>query len=350
MLGAIIGAGFLSGAEPVDFFGTENILPSVIFGTAVMAVALTGCFYCFKKLQNKGCGVEKLFGSTRAYSVAVVTAGFVFTASMLAGLDALWNSFNFLNGVPVLSTITVILICTFSAYGVKGLEKFNLVLMPMIIIGVNLLIFGRFELNVGKIKMLLPKNVLYILLYVFLNLFISVPVMKECAKNKGGKTLVFASITVALLIGLQLAIILCALNGGVFTNVEMPLFVAITASGFSTTYYLGLLFGSVTSAFSAYFPVYEFARKKGGRYGIAISGIAVMIISRLGLNKIVKYLYPLIAIFGLIYFISLLCSIKNKHYADNKNIQKVRRRKICQERKRTKTKLLNLQTKNTMRI
>jgi hypothetical protein len=165
--------------------------------------------------------------------------------------------------------------------------------------------------------------------------------MIESSKNKNIKTLIASAISVAILIGVQLIIILGALRGTNYLGESMPLLVALNTGGFSATYFFSLLFGTVSSAFSAYYPVYEFAKKKGGRFGTAVSGMGVMIISRLGLESIVKYLYPLVALFGVLYFISLICSIKFNVNADNKNTQNTKRRTICQKRKRTKIRLSN---------
>ena len=340
MLGAIIGAGFLSGAEPVSFFGTDSVIITVVFGVVVMSIVFSVCFYAFKKLNDKRLCTQ-IFASEKLYGVVVITSAIVFTASMLAGIDALWNSFGVLKGVPVLSTITIIAIGIFVPYGVKGLEKLNLVLMPLIIIGINLLIFNKLEINLGKQKSLSFSRAFSIVVYVFINLFISIPVMIESAKNKTIKTLIFSTISVALLIGVQLIIILGALSKTNYLSESMPLLIAINTGGFSATYFFSLLFGTVTSAFSAYYPVYEFAKGKGGKFGTAVSAISVMIISRLGLESIVKYLYPLVALFGVLYFISLVGSIKIKVNADNKNIQNTKGRTICQKRKRIKIKLSN---------
>ncbi len=341
LLGAIIGAGFLSGAEPVDFFGTDNILLSVFLGVLIMSVVFAVCFYFIKERQKSNFSNMKLFGSEKAYKIAILITAYVFTASMLAGVDALWNTFGFLKGVPLLSTATIVLISTFSVYGVKGLEKLNLMLMPMIVIGVNILIFSRFELDFGSIKSISFCNVLSVITYVFLNFFVALPVMRDCSKDKSKKTLIFSAVTVALLIGGELFVLLCALNGDHYDSYEMPLLYAINVGGFSATYFFSLLFGSITSAFSAYYPVYNFAKRKGGKFGLAVSGFAVMILSRLGLDKIVKYLYPLIAVFGLAYFIGLIVGIKNTVNADNIDIQNRKRRTLCQERKRIKTRLSN---------
>ncbi len=319
MLGAVIGAGFISGAELLNFFGTENFLSSVIIAIFLTAVVFCLVFRAFKRFEKTEDGVEKLLGGKTVYSFFTCFSSYVFTASMLAGLDELWNSLNLLNGVPVFSIITIILISIFSQYGVKGLERLNLFLMPAVLIIVNVLIFSKHNLDLTAIKKPLLTQTIKSMLYVFMNTFICMPVMRECAKNKGKKSLILSSIIVALIVGAQSLIILCAIKGSsVLNRTHMPLFDLMNKGGFSIPFFLCLLVGTLTSAFSAYYPAYAFAKNKGKKFGVIVSAVLTLTLSRLGLNLIVKYLYPLIGGLGALFVIRSLIGIKKKTNADNK--------------------------------
>ena len=65
MLGAIIGAGFISGAELVGFFGTENFVVLAIVSTVLTAITLSFIFFVFKKNENNPQTVEDLFGEKK---------------------------------------------------------------------------------------------------------------------------------------------------------------------------------------------------------------------------------------------------------------------------------------------
>ena len=322
MLGAIIGAGFISGAELVGFFGTENFVVLAIVSTVLTAITLSFIFFVFKKNENNPQTVENLFGEKKFYEFSTCFASYVFTASMLAGLDSLWNSLGVLYGAPVFSVLAMLLISVFSRYDIKGLEKLNLVLMPIVLIVVNFLIFTNLSLNFETNYTVSIGQTMNVFLYVFMNAFISLPVMRASAKGKNRKCLFIASIIVSLIIGVEMLLILSAVKGANVNNADMPLFVAINKKGFSYLFFISLFIGTFTSAFSAYYTAYVSSKSKGGSFGTVLSAIFTLILSRLGLHHIVKYLYPIIGGLGALFVIKSLVGIKKQSYADNKRNHK----------------------------
>ena len=320
MLGAIIGAGFVSGAELVSFFGAENFLSPVIIATVLTSLVFCLIFSVVKFYDSKKLCVENLLGGKKIYSICTCFSSYIFTASMLAGMDALWNSLKVLNGAPVFSLPCIALISVFSKYGVKGLERLNLILMPLVLIIVNVLIFSRQNLEFCPFSIPTLNQTVNAGLYVFMNTFISIPVMRACANNKSKKSLCISSIIVAIVVGTQMLIILCVISKNIILcKTDMPLFDVINSGGFSVLFFACLLIGSLTSAFSAYYPAYCFAKRKGGGFGVVFSAVLVLILSRLGLGVIVKYLYPLIGGLGVLFVVRSLVGIKNSVNADNKH-------------------------------
>jgi uncharacterized membrane protein YkvI len=179
-------------------------------------------------------------------------------------------------------------------------------------------------------------------LYVFMNLFVSVPIMRETVKNKSNKSLLLVSIILAVIIGLQAYIILTAIkNSNANMNVSMPLYSAIFNGKFSYVYFSLMLTCSLTSVFSAYYPLYAFASKKGGGFAKSVCAIITVIVAKLGLSNIIRFAYPVVGGFGALFFFKCFCRIKDKSYADNNRI-KLKREKIMSKRKKNKNKVIKL--------
>jgi uncharacterized membrane protein YkvI len=92
LVGTIIGAGFITGAELVEFFGSKNFIVPLIFATILMAVALVIVFKKLKSCQSNSYNVENLFGGRKGYALATCFTSLIFSASMLAGIDTLLNT------------------------------------------------------------------------------------------------------------------------------------------------------------------------------------------------------------------------------------------------------------------
>ena len=319
MLGSIIGAGFISGAELVSFFGSENYLLPVAFSTVLITVCFCTVFLVCKEEVNKRITIEKLMGGAGAYRFATCVTSYVFTAGMLASLDALWDSLGILSGVPILSILVMIIISVFSRYGIKGIERINLIIMPFVLIVVNFLLFKKCDLDFnafGKISVGTPVNVC---LYVFMNVFLSIPVMRACSLNKSRKSLMISSVIVAVFIGVQAILILSAIKGAnVPQGVNMPFLTAVNSGKISLLLFSTLLVGIITSAFSSYYQAYEISKEKFGLIGVVVSGVFTVSLSMFGLSKIVKYFYPLIGGIGAFFIIRCRKGIKRKINADNK--------------------------------
>ena len=320
--GAIIGAGFITGAELVNFFGAENFLIPLIFATIITALVLIVVFCTLKNRLNQKKSIENLMGGKTFYRLSICFSSLVFSASMLAGIDALLNTVFNLASFQVGSILAIILISVFSKFGVKGLEKLNLILMPLIILVVNALIFTKNQSDFSKTIQVSFSGGIKAILYVLMNVFICIPVMQETAKNKSKKALIIASIITAIIIGLEAFIILSAIKkSSESVNLDMPLYFALFKGNFSSVYFLSMITCALTSAFSAYYPLYVYAKEKAGVFGLVVCALITLTVAKLGLSGIVHYAYPIVGGLGALFFIKCLFCIKNKTYADNKAIR-----------------------------
>ena len=332
IIGAIIGVGFITGAELVGFFGVENFFSNVILATVFLALALA---FSFSRFTGKN-GIKVLTNGNKFYRASILFSSLIFSASMLAGIDSLLNTVIDLKSFQIGSIVAIILISIFSKFGVNGMEKLNLFLMPIVIITVNILIFTRQEIVVEKLKSVTFGGGIKALLYVFMNVFISIPIMVETVKNKSKKSLFVVSVLVAFVIGTEAFIILSAIkNSTINMNGDMPLYVALFSGNFSCVYFISMLACGLTSAFSAYYPLYVYAKEKSNVFGLTVCALLTVIVAKMGLSGIVSYAYPIVGGLGVLFFIKCI-SIKSKTYADNNSNCLKNGGSICQKRKRIK--------------
>lgn len=343
-IGSIIGAGFISGRELVSFFGTENfILP--LFASCLI---LTFCFLIVFRLGKQRGGLtginNGIFKRPLIFNVAVLVSSFISVCGIFAGLDALFKVNVFGADFPVLSVAVIILVSFTSAYGIKGVEKASLIIIPITVITVLISVFlnGEFcNKNLGIEGFAFLK----VPLYCFMNCFINLPAIADVAVNKRKSVLKISAVISSLILTLTAYFILSTVKNSNSAGEDMPLYGALDGR-FAGVFFCATFAALITSALSAYYPLYFFAKEKKGKLGVAILAVMCFVFSRLGLKNIVDYAYPVIGIFGGVYIAICLKYVltKNKRYkkltlGDNKFIPNNSEERIWQKRKREKQKL-----------
>jgi len=325
---AIIGAGFITGRELVGYFGIENFEVYSL----VSALLFFGSFYLVYSLGRRENSYNELHEKMlknrggKVMSVAVIISAFVSLCSLFSAMDSLTKSLGFFGGFPLLSIVAILVVSNTSKYGINGLEKINSVLVPIVLFAVLLALAFKgdfkftFEGEFSGVKS--TKTVLF----VTMNIFINLPVIFSSAKGKSKKTLLISAIISALILSLLTFFMLGAIAvGGEQTGqADMPLLSAV-GGGYATLFAVALFTALASSVTTAYYPLYEVAKKLDDKRGVVMLGIISFAFSRLGLKTIVDYVYPIIGCFGLIYVVICLIyvvrkniSIKGKKKADNK--------------------------------
>ncbi len=330
LVGAVIGAGFLSGAELVAFFGTEGFLPFVVvsgllfwagFSTVFSGVNDGRELYLFNKKDTRS-----------VFPVLFVCADYVFMVSMLAGMNGLSENYKILGGVPLFSAVSLAVAFFFSEKSKKGAEVINTVLMPAAIVFINVLIIRGDGLSVGGANPNPAAGAGKCALFALMNIFVSVPVAAACAKDKKRSSLYIAAGISALIIAVQAAVILAAVrrSGNAAALASLPLLFALGTGGISLIFCAALFIGMFTSFYSCYCPL---AAKAGGRFGkkgILVLVVSAFLFSLAGLDAIIVYVYPLVGAIGAVYIFRLLYDritfrIKKHDLVDNNFISGNRR-------------------------
>ena len=340
-LGGLIGAGFVSGSELVSFFGAENFFLPLVLSCACLFLFINLTF-SFARQQSFESASNTLFGSRKVVDGVVFITSFVLFCSMLAGLDAVWKGLNFLPNLPVLSVGCLVAVSLLSRNGIKGIERWNVLLMPTVV-----LIVVSSAFRVVKLGEPCLINVSFFsgvngVLYSALNTFICLPVLFDTAYKKPKRLLKVCAIIISLTVFCLAYLILSTIkqNDG-SENAEMPFFYAISKKGFSPLLFLALLMGTVTSASTSYYAVYKKIYPKYSYKGLVIVGVVAFVFSRLGMNLIVKYVYPLIGGLGVVFVLKMflekikIARIKQGQISDN-NFIFIKEKKPMSKKKKNK--------------
>lgn len=335
-IGTIVGAGFASGQEVLQFFTRFGInglygliittIMFVLFGYIIMdlgrklnshshleiikysggkflgtVIDLIITFFLFGGLTAMIAGTGALFTQEFGISaiwgnllMAVLTAG-----TVLTGINGVINSISFV--VPFL------LISVFS------ISIFSIIQMPPVL--------SATPIEIGE-SGLIRNWVLAAFLYTSYNTIISIAILGPLgvqAKNK--KVILQGAILGGLGLGLGSIMIYLALSGDVagLLNVEVPMvLVAGRVSGIVQIIYAVVLIAEIyTTAVGSLFgfaarvnSVKDSLKKKNTI--IIGTTVVAFVASQFGFSNLVKYLYPLVGYGGMILLVSLLYS-KLKH-------------------------------------
>ena len=148
-VGTIIGAGFSSGREIIDFFGVYGI--KGIWGMIISGIlfSVLGSLLLLKVYNNKILGfkdlMNRLFGEKFSFIIEIIISIALYTgfSIMLAGSGVIFKE---QLGIPFNIGVICMMICCFIVflYSLEGLSIINSILVPILIIGI---IFTSFYLS-----------------------------------------------------------------------------------------------------------------------------------------------------------------------------------------------------------
>ena len=304
IVGTSIGAGFLSGAELVSFFPTGGFFLPVIFSSALFCAACVLFLSLGKKYGGFTGAVGALFGrASKAMLIFVSLCSFIPCAGMLAGLDALFPQYR-----PLPALAGLLLVLCFLKKGMKGISLLNAVLVPFLLAFV--LIFGCGNLSVVRFRCGFTPF-FGGALYAFMNAFLAIPVLLDA--GKGMKRLFppafFASCILAFAALCILSSVHAAGEGAL--GAAMPFLYVMRGR---RLFFVAASCAILTSLASAIYPPLRLCDGFRGKKKYAAKGIvllAAFALSRFGLAGIVRFLYPVLGVFGMT--VSALC-ILNEYF------------------------------------
>lgn len=324
IIGTLIGAGFASGKEIVTFFSRFGYL------SVGLAVVCGYLFYVLTKMflmssyslsvNNYGEVSDKLFKNkiTKVLINVILTLSFLLVvSSMIAGSNALGHILipNYNGYLISLATTIVSFIVTLG--GVKLMQKINLYLVPIMLIllvvtcvlsyflvePTNDMVFKSLELS--DYFMGLGSTILYVSLNLLTTCFLLIQIGRNYTQKEIHKTSVVIGITISLLIIIATVAMINS-NFNIFES-EMP----IIALALNMSTHWAIIVSVVvwlaifTTIVSTIYVVAEYLKKyfKSYKLSLIFSLIFAFVVSIVGFSNIVKYVYPIMGVLGLVFII-----------------------------------------------
>lgn len=306
IIGTMIGAGFASGQEIVSFFGASYISPWIALVCGIL-IALGSFLFLYIGHRTKASNISEvnrhLFGKAHLPAdIFLLFNSLIVLAGMLAGMDSLGDMLFPLS--PLYSIVFGILCALISYRGLKGLLRCNSALIPavvaMIILVCSLHIAA--PLATPAFGLRVPSCVIY----VSMNMILAATVL--ATTDVPLKIAAVCSVAAGAVMGLLLLLIIFALNAGgaqgtmpvLYLAKNMPVLfycmAAVVAAAIFTT--------MLTSASGL--TDWLAAQTRDRKFASAVVLLAGLILSNLGFETVVAFLYPIIGIIGAAYMAAAL--------------------------------------------
>lgn len=324
-IGAIIGAGFASGQEILQFFvlfGYQGLM-GVLLSTALFAYLGGTVMYLSVRLRAGSYQelLSYLLGPWASKFMDILSL-FMLVGGlgvMLSGSGAVMREYM---GMPEWLGIClgVGVVIYVILHGLNGLLTINVILVPLKLIGICL-IAGLAIINQG-----LPQEATLLnskgigghwiwasFLYVSFNMIVPVAVLSSMGKTISAKTGIYAGALGG--VGLGLAILMVTLAGLTFypnvANYEVPmLYMASCVSNILRPVFAVLIWVAIltTAIANAHGFASRLAPEGGKRYNFFGIGacLVVLPLTYFDFSFLVKILYPLFGYAGLVLLVSLL--------------------------------------------
>ena len=306
LVGTVVGAGFVSGAELVRFFPSENFLPCAFLAALLIFLGFALLFACGKKYGGFDGTLAHVFKkSAPAARWVILAASLMTSAGMLAGLDSVMaEGFGVPKSIPVLSVTVLVSVCFLSEKGTAALGWVNLCLVPAILVFVASLALRKTDFSYAFLPAGEPFSaMLYVILYAAMNVFLAAPVVCDLGAKYGGGTVAAAG--ASLVIGACIVIILANIfaAGANAIGADMPLLAVMGAqSVMGKIFAIVSAFGIVTTLFSSWYPLHARAKRcRHARSARVLLCAAAFLLSRFGLKNIVGFAYPLLGLCGILF-------------------------------------------------
>ena len=323
VIGAVIGAGFITGAEIVRFFSGTFLLPAC----AALFVTLTVFFTVISYLGMRYGGLTglnlRVFGRfSKIINASVLICSFITLAGMCAGADALFSSASGIDErIPALSAVFLAISLFVCEKGIDGVSRFNLLLVPVMITAIVAACAGSVSV---KTVFTGESKIFSVVVYASMNCFLSAAVIADTGKGNSPFSVVIASVLAAFAISVCAYIVMNKISSSASLKKNIPLLSSVESGFFKAVFFTVTLAGIITTLVSSHYPLVALVKKSPVKRTLnAVFAVSALALSRLGFYKIVNKLYPVIGVVGLFYVLSLsLFALKESFFPDGKFFRK----------------------------
>ena len=336
IVGAKIGAGFASGKEIFEYFakfGAKSLLfvPLLFFAFYFFTYTLL-CFgskflnFNLKDgnnlLSKKICVFNKTFNMFNAFMFVTFL---ILSAAMFTGLISLFGTYFPNASRQLIYFFVVILTIVLIKMSFNTISSISYIIVPMII--VCILINAVFSLNLSSFtsslgsygSALLPMlTILYASQNTFLASFVIIKSGSGLCPSEQKKV---SLIVAVILCSLIVVGILCFLFNPSLSYFSMPFAEISKEVDVVYSYIFGfIIFSSIITTYATTITsLKEYFKNK--RFTSIYMLCTILLLSTINFSHIVKYLYPLIGVFGLIYIYKAYtaCNLSFKSFFQNTN-------------------------------
>ena len=293
VIGAVIGAGFITGREIMRFFYGKEWFYGVIIVFFVLFILL----FALLNIKN-----EKIIYLIEKSNYAIFIFNILIMASMLGAADSLaYSIFSLSTKFPVFS-IGLLVVSTYCCFGgMEKLSKVNLFIVPIILIiffvAVTVLPYGEKEFSDG-----ITNNYFDYFSYGFMNIFLAQPFLLKIKREKSE----FSPFGVAIISSIILSVSICAFLRILSEDClicDVPLILLAKNNYLLYFLFALIIFISIfTTLTSVQYPFVMSKKSKFDFLPLVCASIIAFIISRIGFFVIVDKIYPIIAVISMIFY------------------------------------------------
>lgn len=308
IIGTIIGAGFASGKEIINFFNVyENqgligiIISSIIFG---LVVTLT--IFTIKKCDIKN--YKELVNNNKGMPIILQIFSLVCFCIMISGVGAFFEeqlNINFWIGTAFASAVSYVMFLN----KFKGIETFSLILVPLIIIGILVIGFSNYNgLEIAKTNDIQTSQngnfILSAILYASYNSLILIPILINLRKYNFEKKRIFILGALVTLILGYLMFLIYKINNLFYpeiTAVELPnmMLASLLSKEIKVVYGIVMLCAIFTTAFSCGFSFLEMRKKENYEKNALVICVIAFLCARFGFSNMINICFPFFGYFGI---------------------------------------------------
>lgn len=317
IIGAFVGGGFASAKEIVVYYsqyGVAGIIFCILSG--ILLFYLTRMFLMLgKNNSNNYCYTAFIFGKKYNFKSILILCNFVFVASMFAGIYELGEIFKPGFGIYFQIT-TVILSIILLLKGIKGIEKLNMLLIPILLLSITLVVlfsYGNYSVGIAESDYF--GGLINSGLYIFFNILALAVFLIEIGKYYNYDEIKKASIISTII--LTSVLLVLSTFFVVYYDTMQSISLPIVLLAFNISKYIGyfLLFivyiGMFTTLLSSAYSIKQFYASK---FSDSIAAILTLIIgfvfSFFSFEKIVTKFYVLLGVVGLLFCTYVFCTKK----------------------------------------
>ena len=308
-IGTVIGAGFATGKELTVFFKDTSTITLVLGG--ICLGLFCGYYLYLGKNISDDLSVIVFKKYSGVFDFIVFWSTFFVFVSMFDTSDIVLNNFNIKYG----GYISIIFTLFSAVIGISFIKKINFLVIPLIVVMVAVIFSKHPTISGGTISVFSP------ILYAGMNIMLAGFVIKNEGKGLTNKQIIATTIISSIILSILMILIYQIVKG---SNDIMPLLSVAKKYNIdaiaSIVIYLAILTTALSSGIICLDYLNKFTNSKIYS-AVILFLLAIPFKIYLGFEKIVKFVYPIVSVLGiLISFLSLVEIIRRKRRKKQNNL------------------------------